>query len=624
MSNNVDTKQILSDVVVHMKYAKYIPDLQRRETFEEIGERNMNMHIKNYPQLEDEIRKVYKEYIMSDKIRMLPSMRSLQFAGKPIDVNPTRLYNCSYLHINHWKAFSEVMFLLLSGTGVGYSVQNHHVQQLPDINRPNPKRQRRFLVGDSIEGWADAVKMLMKSYFQGTSTVNFDFSDVRPKGARLVTAGGKAPGPEPLRLALEKIRAILEDKATGDQLLPIECHDILCHIADAVLAGGIRRAALISLFSADDNEMMSAKSGQWWEANPQRGRANNSVVLVRSRLKEKKFKDIIERVEASRAGEPGVFLTNDPNLGTNPCAEISLKNAQYCNLVEVDTSDLISQQDFNDRVKAAAFIATLQAGYTNFHYLRPIWQRTTERDALIGIGLTGIGSNVVSQYDETEAAKVGCDENERIAEIIGINPSSRVTTIKPSGSASSVLGTSSGIHAWYAAYYIRRIRVMKNEAIYTYLLINHPELIEDEYFSPHDTAVISIPIKAPENSLYRTETAIDTLNRVKRYYKNWIKPGHRKGSNTNNISVTVNVKDDEWNGVADWMWTNRDNYTAISLLPYDNGTYVQAPFEEITEDKYNELAAKSHEIDLTQVVELEDNTNVQQEAACFGANCSVE
>jgi ribonucleoside-triphosphate reductase (thioredoxin) len=308
--------QILSDITVHMKYAKYMPELQRRETWDELVERNMQMHIKKYPQIEDEIRENYK-LVFNKKV--LPSMRSMQFAGKPIEVSPNRVYNCAFAPVDDWRVFSEIMFLLLGGTGVGYSVQRHHIEQLPEIRKPNMERARRWLVGDSIEGWADAVKVLVKSYFFGGSRIRFDFTDVRPKGARLITSGGRAPGPQPLKECLVKIEGILDSKNNGDKLRAIEVHDIVCHIADAVLAGGIRRAALISLFSADDDEMIASKTGNWWEINPQRGRANNSAVVLRHRITKEFFMDLWKRVELSGAGEPGIVFSNDKDWGTNPC-----------------------------------------------------------------------------------------------------------------------------------------------------------------------------------------------------------------------------------------------------------------------------------------------------------------
>jgi len=614
------SNKILSDITVYMKYAKYIPDLERRETWDELVDRNRDMHIEKYPKLRKEIMEAY-EYVYAKKV--LPSMRSLQFGGKPIEISPNRIYNCAYLPIDDYRAFGEAMFLLLGGTGVGYSVQKHHVEKLPEIRKPNLDRTRRFLIADSIEGWADAVKALVKSYFQGTSKLKFDFSDIRPKGARLVTSGGKAPGPQPLKECLIKVQGILDAKHNGEFLSPIEVHDMVCHIADAVLAGGIRRAALISLFSADDEEMISCKSGNWWETNPQRGRANNSAALMRHKLTKSFFMDLWKRVELSGAGEPGIYLTNDKDWGTNPCCEIALRPFQFCNLCEVNASDIESQEDFENRVKAAAFIGTLQAGYTEFHYLRPVWQRTTEKDALIGVSMTGIGSGTVLGYDMTTAANIVKQENSRVAKILGINKSARTTTVKPAGTTSLALGTSSGIHAWHNDYYIRRVRVGKNEAIYTYLAKNHPELIEDEYFRPHDTAVISIPQKAPIGAIMRTESPFQLLDRIKKVHLEWVKPGHRTGNNTHNVSATVSLKEDEWDLAGEWMWKNRDHYNGLSVLPYNGGTYVQAPFEDCDETKYNEMLTTLKDVDLSKIVELDDDTNLSGEIACAGGACEI-
>ena len=616
------SKDILSDITVHMKYAKYIPELNRRETWEELVTRNMNMHIKKYPKLENEIRSNYK--FVYDK-KVLPSMRSLQFGGKPIEISPNRLYNCSFLPIDHIDSLSEIMFLLLSGCGVGYSVQKHNIKQLPDIIKPHLKRTRRFVIGDSIEGWADAVKVLVKSYMgdKRSSKIEFDYSDIRPKGARLVTSGGKAPGPQPLKECLTKVQGILDACEEGTKLTSIQAHDIVCHIADAVLAGGIRRAAHISLFSADDEEMIACKSGNWWETNPQRGRANNSAVLMRHKITEEFFFDLWKRVELSGCGEPGIYLNNDKAWGTNPCCEIALRPFQFCNLCEVNVSDVESQEDFNARVCAAAFIGTLQAGYTDFHYLREVWKETTERDALIGVSMTGIGSAAVLQMDMKEGANIVKAENARVAKIIGINKSARCTTVKPAGTTSLVLGTSSGIHAWHNDYYVRRLRVGKNEAIYSYLNEHHPEILEDDYFRPHDTAIISIPQKAPKGSIIRTESAMDLLERVKKVATEWVKEGHRHGSNTHNVSATVSLKDTDWGPAGEWMWANRNNYNGLSVLPYDGGTYTQAPFEDITKEQYEEMVKTLHQIDLSKVIELDDNTDLKDQLACVGGACEV-
>jgi ribonucleoside-diphosphate reductase alpha chain len=615
------SNRILSDITVYMKYAKYIPELNRRETWDELVTRNMNMHIKKYPKLEKQIRDNYK--LVYDK-KILPSMRSMQFGGKPIEISPNRVYNCAYLPIETVDAFSEIMFLLLGGTGIGYSVQRHHVAKLPPVNKPYTKRKRRFLIGDSIEGWADAIKVLMKSYLNGKSSrIEFDYSDIRPKGAQLVTSGGKAPGPQPLKECIVKLTGMLDQKEDGDQLTTVEVHDMVCHIADAVLAGGIRRAALIALFSADDNEMIACKSGNWWETDPQRGRANNSAVLMRHKITKEFFMDLWKRVELSGAGEPGIYLNNDKDWGTNPCCEIALRPYQFCNLCEVNASDIIDQEDYEARVKAAAFIGTLQAGYTDFHYLRDIWRETTEKEALIGVSMTGIASGAVLGLDMSKAAEVVKKENSRVAKLIGIKTSARTTTVKPAGTTSLTLGTSSGIHAWHNKYYVRRIRVGKNESIYNYLAKNHPTLIEDDYFRPHDTAVISIPQKAPAGAILRTESPFQLLDRIKKIATEWVRTGHRRGSNTHNVSATVSLKENEWEAAGEWMWDNRDYYNGLSVLPYDGGTYVQAPFEDIKASEYNEMMKQLEDIDLSKISETEDNTDLSGELACAGGACEI-
>lgn len=659
MAMDVSTS-ILSDITVHMKYAKYLPEKQRRETWEELVTRNKEMHQRKYPQIKDEIENAYK--LVYDK-KVLPSMRSLQFGGKPIEVAPNRIYNCAYLPIDDYRAFSETMFLLLGGTGVGYSVQKHHVEKLPEIQKPSSKRTKRYLVGDSIEGWADAVKILMKSYFgMLKSTPDFDYRDIRPKGALLVTSGGKAPGPQPLKDCIHNIKKVLDTKEDGEKLSSLEVHDIICYIADAVLAGGIRRAALISLFSMDDDEMLTSKFGAWWELNPQRGRANNSAVMLRHKITEEKFFELWKKIEESGSGEPGVYFSNDKDWGTNPCCEIALRPNQFCNLTEINASNVTSQEDLNERVRAAALIGTLQAGYTDFHYLRDIWRKTTEKDALIGVGMTGIGSGAVLDFDLEEAAEEVKKENARIAALLGINPAARTTTVKPSGTSSLVLGTSSGIHAWHNDYYIRRIRVGKNEAIYSYLAIYHPELIEDEFFKPELQAVISVPQKAPEGSIFRFESPMKLLERVRRFNTEWVRAGHSDGQNTHNVSVTVPIKKEaemiskkdengnpikgtdgkvikepkrdekgnivyrinEWGAVGEWMWHNRETFNGISVLPYDGGSYVQAPFSDCTEEQYETMMKSLVNVDLTKVIEHDDNTDHSGEVACGGGACEID
>lgn len=613
------SQKILSDITVFNKYAKFIPELKRRENWNDLCNRNSAMHISKYPHMKDEIVEVYNKFVKTKKV--LPSMRSMQFGGRPIELSNNRIFNCAYVACDNPAAFWEVMFLLLGGSGVGYSVQKHHVKQLPVIQGPS-KKTRRYLIGDSIEGWADAVRILIRAYMEGRSEPVFDFRDIRPKGAALITSGGKAPGPDPLRICLDHLRAVM-NRSFGRNLTTVECHDMMCHIADAVLSGGIRRAALISLFTYDDYDMMASKTGDWWELNPQRGRANNSVVLKRGEITEEQFFDIWKRVKDSGSGEPGFFWTNDDNIGTNPCCEISLKSMQFCNLTEVNVDDVESQDDLNQRVKAASFLGTLQAGYTDFHYLRPQWKDNTENDALIGVGMTGIGSGKVMKYDLKEAAEIVNMENERVSSLIGINKAARTTTIKPSGTSSLTVGSSSGVHAWHNDYYLRRMRVGKSEALYPYMSNNFPELIEDCKFKPHLESVMTFPQKAPEGSILRTESAMNLLERVKKFNQEWVHSGYHEGANHHNVSCTISIRDDEWESVGQWMWTNRKYYTGISVLPYDNGTYIQAPFEDCTKEVYEELVKYLHDINLDDVHEIDDNTNLTAQVACAGGVCEL-
>ena len=631
----------LSSITIFSKYAKYLPQEKRRETWDEIVDRYQNMMIKKYPSIKDAI---VKSAIMIREKKVLPSMRALQFAGNAAEVNNARIYNCCFLPIDSLHSFSETMFLLLGGTGVGYSVQKHHVAQLPVITKPGKKKT--YLIEDSIMGWADAVKVLFKAYMEGKFMPSFDFRAIRHKGARLVTAGGKAPGPEPLKLCLTHVQAILDRKQEGEKLSPIEAHDILCHIANSVLAGGIRRSAMISLFSHDDEEMITCKYGSWWELNEQRGRSNNSAVLKRDEVSQEEFFSLWKRIEASGSGEPGVYWTNNEDWGTNPCCEIGLRPYQFCNLCEINVSDVENQTDLNDRVTVAAFFGTLQAGFTDFHYLRDIWKKTTDKDALLGIGMTGIGSGEILKYNLSITANTAKVVNSMISAIIGTNEAARITCVKPSGTTSCVLGTSSGIHAWHAPFYVRTVRFGKSEDIAAYMMVNHPELCEDDVLRPKDTLCVRIPIKAPEGSIFRTETAIDTLERVKKFATEWVLPGHVNGDNTHNVSATISIDPnrkystcitsdqppkytlfeegaDEWFTVGLWMWENREHYNGLSVLPYFGGSYKQAPFEDITEEEYNTRLTSLNSLDLTKVMEIDDNVEFGAIVACGGGQCEI-
>jgi len=614
-------KEILSDLVVWSKYSRFVPELNRRETWQELVTRNKSMHLKKFPHMENVIEKAY-ELVYAKKI--LPSMRSLQFGGRPIEVNNSRLFNCSYLHVDDYRAFSETMFLLLCGTGVGYSVQSFNINKLPAISKAT--KTRRYLIGDSIEGWADAIKVLIKGYLGLSATIpTFDFRAIRAKGERLITSGGVAPGPEPLKICLAHIQSILDRKKDGDRLTSVECHDIMCFIADAVLSGGIRRSAMIALFDIDDEDMLTCKFGDWWELNPQRARANNSAILKRDSVSKEEFLALWKKIELSNSGEPGFYFSDNETMGTNPCAEIALNPFQFCNLVEVNASDVKNQEDLNDRVYWASVIGTLQASYTDFHYLRPIWKETTEREALLGIGMTGIASGAVMNLDLELAVGYASMANETVSEQIGINRAARITCVKPSGTSSLVLGTSSGIHAWHDEYYVRRMRIGKNEAIYTYMSIYHPEMLEDDVFKPTQQAVVSVPQMAPSGAITRSkENAIEFLERVKYFHKHWIMPGHWTGDNTHNVSATVTMKHDEWPAVGEWLWENKKHFNGLSFLPEDLGTYVQTPFETITKERYEQLVTNLNALNVANIVEISDNTNLTDQQACGGGNCEIQ
>jgi ribonucleoside-diphosphate reductase alpha chain len=601
-----------------MKYARYLSELHRRETWDEICDRYQQMMDEKYPNLKEETHEAM-QWVRQKKV--LPSMRAMQFAGTAIERNNSRIYNCAYLPVDDIRAFSETMFLLLGGTGVGYSVQYHHVDKLPPIQKA--EKRRRFLIGDSLEGWADAIKVLLKGYFGISEYIpDFDYSDIRPKGARLVTAGGKAPGPEPLKICVAHVQALLDRKQNGEKLSPLECHDLMCHLANAVLAGGIRRSAMISLFSYGDEEMLTCKYGNWWELNEQRGRANNSVVLQRDKITREEFFSLWKKIELSGSGEPGFYFTNDIDWGTNPCCEIALRPFQFCNLCEINVSDVETQDELNARGRVASYLGTLQAGFTNFHYLREVWKNTTEQDALIGVGMTGITSGKVEKLDLIEAAVEVKKVNLSISSRIGIQFAARTTTIKPSGTSSLVLGTSSGIHAWHNDYYIRRIRIGKNEALYDYLSIAHPELLEEDLLNSKQ-AIICIPQKSPDGSILRTEDVMDLLNRIRKFNEDWVRKGFRRGSNANNVSATVSIPEKDWQRVGEWMWENKASYNGLSVLPFDTGNYKQAPFEDITKEKFEELEQSLKTIDLKNVFEADDHTDHKAEAACAGGSCQI-
>jgi ribonucleoside-diphosphate reductase alpha chain len=613
------SNELLSKIAAFRTYAKYLPHAGRRETLEETINRNMQMHLEKFPKLSRDILKAYKQV---HDLKTMPSMRSLQFGGDAIVKNNVRMFNCSYTLIENPRRFAEALYVLLCGTGLGFSVQKHHINQLPPIRMP--KEEGVYFVHDSIEGWAESVNQLANAYFYGGIRPIFDFSGVRPKGSALVTLGAKAPGPEPLKHLLKGVEAILKS-AIGRKLKPIEVHDIVCIIADGVLSGGIRRAALISLFDKDDKEMLTSKHGEWWNKHPYRARANNSAMLLRSKVSKDEFKYVYDMCIQSNAGEPGFIWTNDEdmNMGANPCVEISLNPNQMCNLTTTSLTGIKSGKDLDNRIYASALLGTLQASYTDFPYLSQEWQQTTEREALLGCSFTGIAdarSNLTAKELQAMAKKV-LEVNNHYANKIGINPAARACAIKPEGTASCVLGSSSGIHARFGEYYLRRIRMNKDDSLTKYLQTVMPELIEDDLFSSTGV-VVTIPQESPKNAIIKdNETALQFLDRVLFFNRNWIAPGHRSGVNKHNVSATINYKPEEVDGLFEKLWDNRNLYTGVSLLPFDGGTYKQAPFESCTKEQFDENNKKIADIDLTKVVELQDNTDRLDQVACANGAC---
>lgn len=614
-------KQALADITVFNKYARFNDAANRRENWKEIVTRNANMHKEKYPYMSSKIDDIYNKFVYTKKV--LPSMRSLQFGGRPILMAENRIFNCAYAPAESTKFFSELMFLLLGGTGMGYSVQRRHTDKLPKIKTPESDGEYKYQVQDSIVGWSDAVKVVCKAFFNAGTLPIFDYRDIREKGAELITTGGQAPGPEPLRICIAQLTEILR-KAVGRKLEPVEVHDMACVIADAVLAGGIRRAAMISLFDRTDESMLTCKSGEWYISHPARARANNSAVLPRGEVSKEEFAALMKRIEDSGCGEPGVYWTNNKDWGTNPCCEIALRPYQMCNLTEINAGAINSQKEFNAAASAASFIGTLQAGYTDFHYLNPKWKIACEKDALLGVSMTGIASGTVEKLDMAWAAECVKDTNAEIAKELGINPAARTTCVKPAGTTSLVLGTSSGIHAWHADFYIRRMRAGKDEALAQYMMKAAPQLVEQDVNVPHQV-VLSFPQKAPEGATVRTEPMMSLLERVKNVSSKWVTVGHCDGINQHNVSCTISVKDGEWSTLGTWMWDNRDFYNGISVLPYFGAAaYPQLPFEDIDEATYNKMLPWLASVDISKVFEDNgDSINLASELACSGGSCEI-
>ena len=622
-----ESTRALSDLIYYMKYAKYMPESKRRETYPETVARNKNMHLKKFahiPAVLPIIEKAY-EFVMDKKI--LPSMRSMQFSGPGIEACNNRMYNCSAVAIDNLAAFSDLFHLLLAGNGVGFSIRKHFVEKLPLLIQPQSTSKIVFTPEDSIEGWSDCIRAILSAYFHIGAKIEFDYSKIRPKGCLIKSSMCAAPGPGPLKDSMEHVQKLLDKKLAANdlRLTTLDCYDMCCFFSDAVMAGGIRRSAMIALFDKDDELMLHAKEGEWWKENPQRGLANNSVQFDRDTTTKEEFDHIFEVAKKSDCGEPGVVWTSNRDWLINPCAEISMPSMGFCNLTSINLGTVGSQEDFNERAYYASVIGTLQASYTDLKYIRPGWKTNADKAALIGVSLTGIASHPdPSKIDFKQAVAAVRRANEEIADMIGINRAERLTTVKPDGTGSLLLGTSSGIHAWHAKHYIRRVRIAKIEPIYEYMKKNFPELVEDDIMKPDNRAVLSMVVRAPDGAITRrNETALEFLERVRYVYENWVTPGHNTGDNFNNVSCTVSIKNHEWDEVREWMWANRDNYTGISLLPYSDASYQQAPLEDTNEEVYKEFEAKKYVFDLGSIKEEQNFVNFGQEAACHGGSCEV-
>ena len=628
MSN--PSTEFLSELIRYMKYSRYLPELKRRETWGETILRNKQMHLDKYadkmtPKLRGHIDRAYE--LAMDK-RVLPSGRSLQFGGAPILAKENKMYNCAGVGIDSTLVFSDLIYGLLCGNGIGFNVCRHFVDKLPEFPKSFDKKVI-FVIPDSIEGWSDAVKFLFDSMQKGEYP-EFDGSVIRPKGALIRSSMCAAPGPQPLLDALAAIRKIITERiASGhEKLSPLNCFDICCHIADSVVSGGVRRSACICLFDADDDEMLHCKDGNYWEHDPQRARSNNSVQFDRDNITKEEFERIFDICRNSGTGEPGFFVMNKELDGTpwtvNPCGEIAFKSKGYCNLTTMNVSTVKNQADFNELCYYTSVLGTLQAGYIDLKYITPEWRENIVKDALIGVAMTGIAGIDIKTLNLAEGVDAVMRANKDIAEIIGIDLAARCTTIKPDGTCAPLMQASSGVHCWHSPFFIRRVRVAKTEPLYKYLMENNPEIVEDDIISPTTTAVMSFYVKAPDGAICRKdETALEFLDRVKYLNINWVRAGHRSGTNYNNVSCTVNVKDDEWDGVCAWMWENRNNYNGISLMPYSDANYKQAPFEEITEEEYLKGSELQKELDLSKVKEEKNFVDFSADAVCTAGGCEI-
>jgi len=597
----------LQGYVFASKYSRYLPEAGRRETFDEAVHRVLDMHREHFAAKGIDVEDLLAEAEGALHARLvLGSQRALQFGGPPILAKNARMYNCTTSYADRPRFFQEALWLLLCGCGVGFSVQRHHIQRLPAV-LPPAGDEVVFTIADTIEGWADALGVLMSSYFEAGQSfpaharqrVRFDYSQIRPRGAPLSYGTGKAPGPEPLKRSLELIRGVLERTVAGGRgrLRPIDAYDIVMHASDAVLSGGVRRSATICLFSPDDDLMATAKTGNWFTENPQRARSNNSAVLLRNQTPREQFTKLMKSVK--EFGEPGFVWTDHLDMTFNPCGEIGLypqidgmSGFAFCNLCEINMGIVDDKEKFRTACQAAAILGTLQADYTDFGYLGEASTRIAKREALLGISMTGMMEHPAVSFDaglQREMATFILEVNAQVAKRIGINPAARATCVKPAGTTSSILGTSSGIHPHHAKRYFRRAQANEDELLVDFFRAQNPKAVEKSVWNPNGTdVVLTFCVQASPDSLTKRDVdAVELLRKVKLTKENWIDAGKRpelcvQPWLSHNVSNTISVKDGEWESVESFIFEHRHAFAGVSLLP-DGGDldYPQAPFCEV-------------------------------------------
>ena len=649
----IDTLKEMSNFVFASKYARYNEKAKRRETWEEAVSRVEAMHLKKYSNLPKEDKDLIKEAFNSVREKkVVPSMRSMQFGGTSVEAKNARIYNCSVRHIDSPRAFSEIFFLALCGCGIGIGLQKQFLDRLPNLVDASDKTGAivTYVVEDTIEGWSDSIEALLNCYFKNTAysgrKIVFDFSRIRKKGSKIKTGGGKAPGYKPLKNTLSNVKnmldALIEDRGEK-RLRSIDVCDILCYCADAVLSGGVRRSALSFIFDKNDDLMMNAKTGNWFTENPQRARGNNSVLLLRSDVKLDEFKSIINKTR--EFGEPGFVFANDSRQLLNPCFEINfipetedeVCGVQFCNLTSINGALTDTKDKFILHARYAALIGTLQAGYLEFPYLSRAARKITEQEALLGVSITGMMDNpdiLLDKDSQKEAALAAVETNEIWAKKLGVNPAARITCVKPEGTSSIILGAASGIHPHHSRRYFRRIQCNKLDNVYNFFKMYNPDLCEESVWSANKTDdVLTFPVEIPEGAMVKEDlTAIKHLGIIKNAQENWVNYGtskHNKKNIKHSVSCTVLVDEDEWDKVVKYLFENRENFTAVSLLPKTGDKiYKQAPMEAVIskedEKRFEKLSKEIEKVDYTKLEEAHDETKPQDEVACGGNGCEIK